>query len=174
MLKSITVGSQIIGIFETYTGSRKFVSVSSPLRVPVFLPIPHCALSQCLFICAHLFDSYQTEKAIWVPLLVCMSLFFTCLILIFLSFFWELLVHVCCGLGALVAAWTEKSTWTGVIGWRSQALWFMSKNRIQRTARPPRDKNWSVCFLLSSPLSCFSLHTEFPLSLFSRGLFSLP
>lgn len=34
-----------------------------------------------------------------MPLLVCMSLFFTCLILIFLSFFCELLVHVCCGLG---------------------------------------------------------------------------
>lgn len=95
-----------------------------------------------------------------MPLLVCMSLFFTCLILIFLSFFCELLVHVSCGLGLWLLHGLKNRH--GVIGWRSQDLWFMSKNRIQRTARPPRDKNWSVCFLLSSALSCFSLHTEFP------------
>lgn len=59
---------------------------------------------------------------------------------------------------------------TGFIGLIAEALWFILRNRIQRTVIPPRDKNWRVSFPLSSSPSCFSLHPAFP---FLPGLFTL-
>lgn len=48
-----------------------------------------------------------------------------------------------------------KTTWTGFIGWISQALWFIFNNWKQRAARPPRDRSWRVSFLPSSSFSYF-------------------
>lgn len=85
--------------------------------------------------------------------------------------FCELLAQVCFGLGIWLQ-WTEKPTWTGVIGWRSQALWFTSKNKYRGQPDFPETKTGgsaSLCHLYSP-----ALHTKFPFSFFSEASFSIP
>lgn len=135
-----------------------------------FLPYPAVQLSQYFLI----FSSWIAKKAIWALSLTYTSFitymyehFVTCLFLIFLSFFGNCLPMSVSSWALGIVDW--KPTWTGFIGLLSQALVFISRNRIQRTVIPPRDKNWRVNLPPSSSLSCFSLHPTFP---FPLGLFN--